>query len=226
VHVNYKPRRWATLDGGVEIHENRDNVFTVDNLEHDRSYSFSAILSPNPRLSVDFGYNYWDVYTQALICFPYSISYSNPAPPPSTLPVFTFPIGAPMLPTGPACPITGASSPLGTLSTYSSTDHFAHAAMMWKVMRRVTATVGYGGSFVRGNTIFLNPLTPSGTLDYNYQRPYALIAINLYKGLTYKMAWNYYGFNETGNTSPFGLAAIPLQDFNGSNATFSFAYSF
>jgi len=40
------------------------------------------------------------------------------------------------------------------------------------------------------------------------------------------MSWNYYGFNETGNTNPFGLAAIQLQDFNGSNATFSFRYSF
>ncbi len=226
VDANYKPRPWATLDGGVEIHENRDNVFTVDNLEHDRSYSFSTILSPKPRLSVDFGYNYWNVYSQSLICFAYSTSYTNPAPPPGTLPVSAFPIGVPMLPTGPACPIAAASSPLGTLSTYSSTDHFAHAAMMWKVTRRVTATVGYGGSFVRGTTIFLNPLTPSGTLDFNYQRPYASIAIDVYKGLTYKMSWNYYGFNETGNTNPFGLAAIPLQDFNGSNATFSFRYSF
>lgn len=226
VHASYKPRPWATLDGGVEIHENRDNVFTVDNLEHDRSYSFATILTANPRLSVDFGYNYWDVYTQSLICFPYSTSAANPAPPPATLPVSTFPPGAPMLPTGPACPIANASSPLGTLSTYSSTDHFAHAAVMWKVMKRVTATVGYGGSFVRGSTIFLNPLTPSGTLDYNYQRPYASIAIDVYRGLTYKMSWNYYGFNETGTTSPFGLAAIPLQDFNGSNATFSFRYSF
>ena len=43
---------------------------------------------------------------------------------------------------------------------------------MWKPHKRVTATLGYGGSFVRGNTIFLNPLTPSGTLDYNYQTPY------------------------------------------------------
>ena len=93
-------------------------------------------------------------------------------------------------------------------------------------MKRVTATVGYGGSFVRGSTISLNPLTPSGTLDYNYQRPYACIAIDVYRGLTYKMSWNYYGFNEAGATSPFGLAAIPLQDFNGSNATFSFRYSF
>jgi hypothetical protein len=226
VHVNYKPRPWAMLDGAVEIHENRDNVFTVNNLEHDRSYSFSTMLMPNPRLTVDFGYNYWDVYTQALVCFPYSITSANPAPPPATVTVSGFPTGVPMLPTGPACPIAGASSPLGALSTYASIDHFAHAAVMWKVMKRVTATVGYGGSFVRGSTIFLNPLTPSGTLDYNYQRPYASIAIDVYRGLTYKMSWNYYGFNEAGTTSPFGLAAIPLQDFNGSNATFSFRYSF
>ncbi len=226
VHVNYKPRPWAMLEGAVEIHENRDNVFTVNNLEHDRSYSFATLLTPNPRLTVDFGYNYWDVYTQALVCFPYSITSANPAPPPATVTVSGFPTGVPMLPTGPACPIAGASSPLGALSTYASTDHFAHAAVMWKVMKRVTATVGYGGSFVRGSTIFLNPLTPSGTLDYNYQRPYASIAIDVYRGLTYKMSWNYYGFNEAGATSPFGLAAIPLQDFNGSNATFSFRYSF
>jgi len=226
IHANYKPRPWATVDGAVEVHENRDNVSTVNNLEHDRSYSFATILTANPRLSVDFGYNYWNVYTQSLICFAYSTSYANPAPPPATLPVSTFPPGVPMLPTGSACPITGASSPLGALSTYGSTDHFAHAAVMWKPMKRVTAMAGYGGSFVRGNTIFLNPLTPSGTLDFNDQRPYASIAIDVYRGLTYKMSWNYYGFNETGNTNPFGLAAIQLQDFNGSNATFSFRYSF
>src|SRR3984957_11829051 len=166
VHANYKPRPWANLDGAVEIHENRDNVSTVDNPEHDRSYSFSALLMPNQRLSVDFGYNYWDVYTQSEICFNYSISYANPTPPPTTLPVSTFPPGVNTT----ACPVPGASvGPLpsgqGALSTYSSKDHFAHAALMWKPMKRVTASLGYGGSFVRGNTIFLNPLTPSGTLD-------------------------------------------------------------
>jgi hypothetical protein len=226
VHANYKPRPWAIVDGAVEIHENRDNVFTVDNLEHDRSYSFSTILTASPRLSVDFGYNYWDVYTQSLVCFAYSMTSANPVPPPATVTASAFPPGAPMLPTGPGCPIAGASSPLGTLATYSSTDHFAHAAVIWKPMKRVTAMVGYGGSFVRGNTVFLNPLTPSGTLDYNYQRPYASIAINVARGFVYKMSWNYYGFNETGATNPFGLAGFPLQDFNGSNATFSLRYSF
>jgi hypothetical protein len=98
--------------------------------------------------------------------------------------------------------------------------------MMWKPVKRVTTILGFGGSFVRGSTIFLNPLAPDGTLNFNYLMPYGSIAIDLYKGLTYKMAWNYYGFNQKGNTSPFGLAAIPLQDFNGSNATFSIRYAF
>jgi hypothetical protein len=226
IHAKYKPKAWANLDGAVEIHENRDNVATVDNLEHDRSYSFAAILTASPRLSVDFGYNYWGVYTQSIICFAYSQTSANPTPPPATVVASAFPPGVPELPTGPACPITGASSPLGALSTYSSTDHFAHAAMIWKPMKRVTAMLGYGGSFVRGNTIFLNPLTPSGTLDFNYQRPYASIAIDIARGLSYKMSWNYYGFNQAGSTNPFGLAAIQSQDFNGSNATFSFRYSF
>jgi hypothetical protein len=224
VHANYKPRPWATVDGAVEIHENRDNVATVDNLEHDRSYSFGTILTASPRLSVDFGYNYWDVYTQALICFAYSITSANPVPPPTNVTDSTFPPG---VPTGPACPATaGGASVLGATSSYASTDHFAHAAVIWKPMKRVTTVVGYGGSFVRGSTIFLNPLTPSGTLDFNYQRPYVSITIDVYRGLSYKMSWNYFGFTQVGNTSPFGLAAIQSPSFNGSNATFSFRYSF
>jgi hypothetical protein len=226
IQANYKPRPWAIVDGAVEIHENRDNVLTVNNLEHDRSFSFATILTANPRLSIDFGYNYWNVYTQSLVCFAYSTTSANPTPPPATVTVSAFPPGVPMLPTGAACPIAGASSPLGALSIYGSTDHFVHSTVIWKPAKRVTAMLGYGGSFVRGNTTFLNPLTPSGTLDFNYQRPYGSIAIDVYKGFTYKMSWNYYGFNETGATSPFGLAAIRLQDFNGSNATFSVRYAF
>lgn len=225
MHATYTPKPWATVDGAIEIHENRDNVYTVNNLEHDRMYSFNTMLAPKPQLAISFGYNYWDVYTQSNICFNYSITYLNPTPPPNTLPVSTSPPGVNTA----ACTIPGASvgaSGLDALSTYASTDHFAHADLMWRPFKRVTADLGYGGSFVRGNTIFLNPLAPSGTLDYNYQMPYGSIAIDMYKGVSYKMSWNYYGFNEAGNTSPFGLAPIPLQDFNGSNITFAIGYSF
>ena len=84
IHATYTPKPWASLDGAVEIHENRDDVFTVANLEHDRMYSFTAMLAPNPRLAVSFGYNYWDVYTQAEICFNYSITLHEPTPPPAS----------------------------------------------------------------------------------------------------------------------------------------------
>jgi len=225
VHVTYKPKTWATIDGAVEIHENRDDVATVSNLEHDRSYSFNAMLMPNSRLIVSFGYNYWDVYNQADICFNYSITYTNPVPPPATLPVSTIPPGVATT----ACNIAGASvgaAGLETLSTYASTDHFAHAEVTWKPFKRITTSLGYGGSFVRGSSTSLNPLNPSGTLDYNYQLPFGSVNVDIYRGLSYKMGWNYYGFNQEENTTPFGLATIPLQDFNGSNATFSFRYAF
>jgi serine/threonine protein kinase len=44
VHASYKVKTWATVDGAVEIHENRDNVTDVNNLEHDRTFSFATIL--------------------------------------------------------------------------------------------------------------------------------------------------------------------------------------
>ena len=218
LHATYNPKPWASLDGSVEIHENRDNVDTVSNLEHDRSYSVTAMLAPKPSFAVSLGYNYGDVYTQSIICFNYSVG-------PRNAPVSTAPPGVPTT----SCTIPNASAGTAgdeSLFHYASRDHFAHADVMWKPVKRVTATLGYGGSFVRGNTIFLNPLTPSGTLDYNYQTPYGSVAIDLGQGLSYITSWNYYGFNETGLTQPFGLQPIPLEDFNGSNAMFAVRYAF
>jgi len=204
VQVRYTPTPWATVSGSVDIHENRDNVSMVNNLEHGRSYSFATTLAPSSKLWVDFGYTYMDIFTQTEICFPDTGST-----------IFTTP-----------CPIAGATSPLGMLSTYSSLDHYAYADVMWKPYKRVTAMLGYAGSIVRGNTTFLNPMTPTGTLDFNYLKPSVSLAFEIYKGLVYKTAWNYYGYNDAGVASPAGLAALPLQDFNGSNVTFSFRYAF
>jgi hypothetical protein len=215
LHATYNPKPWATVDGAVQIHDNQDNVASVVNYERDRTYSVTTMLAPNSHFAISFGYNYWFVYTQAEICFNYSIVYANPAPPPVNLPVSTSPPG-----------VAAGASGLGALSTYASTDHFAHAEVMWKPSNRVTVALGYAGSFVRGNSTFLDPLAPSGTLDYNYQSPYGSIEFALYRGFSYKLAWNYYGFDQQGNTSPFGLAPIPLQNFNGNNFTSSFRYAF
>jgi hypothetical protein len=204
LHAMYTPVRWASIDGAIDIHENRDNVATINNLEHGRTYSFATTLAPNPRLWVDFGYHYTDIFSQTDICF---------ADPGST--VFTTP-----------CPIPTSPGPLGARSFYKSTDHFAYGDLMWKPFKRVTTTLGFAGSIVRGNTLFINLLQPTGPVDFNYLKPYATLAFDLYKGFTYKTAWSYYGYNDHGVANPTGLATLPLQDFNGSNVTFSFRYAF
>ena len=205
IRAMYAPTPWASIDGTIDIHENRDDVLTVNNLEHDRTYGVVTTFSPaNARLWADFGYDYTNIFTQTEICF---------ADPGST--VFTAP-----------CPVAGATGPLGALSFYKNTDHFLYGDLMWKPLKRVTAMVGYAGSIVRGSTLFINPLQPTGPLDFNYLKPSVSLAFDVYKGLTYKTAWNYYGYNDHGVANPPGLAALPLQDFNGSNVTFSFLYAF
>jgi hypothetical protein len=202
IHATYTPKPWASVDGAIDINENRDNVFSVDNIEHARVYSFATTLSANSNLWVDFGYNYMDIYTQTEICFDDTGST-----------VFTS-----------ACPVTGATGNLGTLSYYASKDHYAYADVMWKPVKRVTAMIGYAGTIARGTTTMLNPLTPTGTLDFNYLKPQASLAVDIYKGVTYKTAWNYYGYDDHGVANPVGLAPLPLQNFNGSNITFSLLY--
>jgi hypothetical protein len=202
IHLNYKPKPWAQIDGAVDIHENRDNVSMVNNLEHGRTYSFVTTLSPSSSLWIDFGFHYMDIFTQTEICF---------ADTGST--VFTSP-----------CPVPAATGPLGTLSSYASRDYYAYGDVMWKPVKRVTAMFGYNGSIVRGSTTFLNPLTPTGTLDFNYLKPFVSLTIDIRKDLSYKTSWNYFGYNDRGIANPIGLALLPSQDFNGSNITFSLKY--
>jgi hypothetical protein len=210
VHARYSPKPWASLDAAVDINENRDNVISVNNIEHGRTYSAMATLSPISTFWIDFGYSYVDIYTQTEICF---------ADTGST--VFT--------PANSPCPIAAALAtgvPLGTLANYASRDNYAYVDTMWKPRKRVTAMLGYGGSAVRGSTTFLNALTPTGTLDFTYLKPFVSVAIDLYKGLSYKTAWNYFGYDTHGAANPVALAPLPSQNFNGSNVTFSFRYLF
>ncbi len=106
VHANYKPRTWIILDGAIDIHENRDNVATVNDLEHGRSYSFVTTLMPDAKVFYDLGYTYTDIYLQADICY-----YDNAfGPPPTT-----------------QCPASLGYMPpaIPGLGAYSSKQHFA-----------------------------------------------------------------------------------------------------
>jgi hypothetical protein len=203
VHATYQPKPWASVTAAVDIQENRDNVYAVNNIERGKTYSLTTAFSPRSDLTVDFGYSYMSAYAQTEICFPDSSA------------LFTQ-----------ACPVANASSPLGTLSFYASRDNYAYADVMWKPQKRVTAMVGYLGSIVRGSTTFLDPLSPTGTLDFDYFTPYASVTFDIYKGVSYRTAWNYYGYQDHGVANPVGLALLPSQNFNGNNITFVLRYAF
>ena len=95
------------------------------------------------------------------------------------------------------------------------------------------AVAGFHKNKLKANNLFrytlaIDPRQVPGTLAFNYQKPYVRATFDLYKGLTYRMTWNYYGYNGkamASNAIP-GLAGIPVQDFNGSTTEFAFRYSF
>jgi hypothetical protein len=209
IHASYKPRTWVNLDAAIDIHENRDNISTINDLEHGRMYSFFATLMPNQKFFFNLGYTYTDIYTQAEICY-----YANAFGPPPPV----------------ACPaVLGYSPPaVSALGFYSSKQHFAYGDINWQPVPRVTTSLGYAGSFVGGNTTLIDALQVPGTLAFNYQTPLVSLIVDLYKGLSYRTTWNYYGYNTRGQKSNQipGLAPIVIQDFNGNTATFGFRYAF
>ena len=225
VHATYTPRPWWTVDGAVDIHENRDNVSETNNLEHGRTYSVTTVLAPNPKFAYTLGYNFTDLSAQTFVCFRDTFGTMT------GLPSF-----------GPCPPDMAAGSiTLGATAFYTNKQHYAYSDVMWKPVKKVTTRVGYSGSFAGGSTLFLNPLQPAGTLAFTYQKPFASVEINAYKGLSYKVQWNYYGYNSKTpmgaslpvaagasypNPSYLTLAPIPGPDFNGNTATFSVRYAF
>ena len=211
IHANHRVKTWASIDGAVDIRENRNSDPRIKLLDHLRTYSFGTMFMPTESFSFDLGYNYTYISKQSYFCFR------------ETIPSPGVPAG-----TYPACAYFSGTTAItwGTTGFYTNQQHFAYGDVMWKPMKRITAGLGYMGTFTGGTTLFLNPRQPGGTLAFNYQKPFASFQIDLYKGLSYKMAWNYYGYNLKTPTALPLLQPIGSQDFNGSNGMFSVRYTF
>jgi hypothetical protein len=221
LQTSYNPHSWISLDASFDVAEQKNNMFLVNDREHDRGYSLAAILTPNERFSFDLGYTYSDIYFQILECWSYGAGV-------------TFPVTPGLLPSGTIttpCPVPpdvqgGDVTAFGGTVTYSSKSHFAYADVLWKPVKRLTLKAGYSGSFANGDTVFLNPNQPAGPLRYAYQKPYAGFVFDLGKGVSYKTTWTYYGYNPRSRATPEGLAPIGEQDFNGNNVALALRYTF
>jgi len=114
----YAPSTWISLDASFDILEHRNNMALVNDKEHDRGFSFSAVLTPNEHFSFDLGYTYSDIYFQILECWAYGSGV-------------TVPVAPGLLPSGTittACPVSADLqgpdvTAFGGTATYSSKTH-------------------------------------------------------------------------------------------------------
>jgi len=194
---SYKPKQWLSFAGAVNILEQRNNVTDINNLQHNRNYSFVTVITPNQKWSLDLSYNYNDIFSQSLICF-----VATPAPPGLD-----------------KC--AASSSFLEDLSLYDVKGHFVSAYLMWKPVRRVTTNLGYTGTFTNGRTLILNPNAVAGPLQSNYHLPTASLAVELARRWTGRFAWNYYGYNEKADPGFTGF-----RDVRGNVYTLGLKYAF
>ncbi|HEV2352207.1 MAG TPA: hypothetical protein VG028_20425 [Terriglobia bacterium] len=199
---DYKPKQWLNMGTTFNIYEARNNVYQVDHLEHTRNYGAYFNVAPTDRWSLDGGYNYTSIFSQTNICF----IFGSGAPPA----VF------------PACTIVGSPVTLQGLSIYNNKMNYGYFDFMVKPTKRVTLRVGYSIDDVTGNTLILNPNSPTGPLDYKYHRPFGTLDIALARGVTWRTSWGYYDYNEMdASTDPTGP-----RSFRGNLVNLSLVYSF
>ncbi len=216
LRASYKPTPWMGFAGTVNILENRNNVFQVNNLQHNRLYGFSAAFEPNERISFDFGYDYNNVFSTSLICYP----VTQPAP--STLPAC---VDATL------APIPGL---VANTSFYKNKANFFYFDVSWRPVKRLRTYGGYYLTSTSGSTLIIAgpqgttgviPNPPTGPLAYNFHKPYAGVTFDLYKGLSWKGEWNYYGYNEKESALPLVDPTGP-RDFRGNIVTLAVRYAF
>jgi hypothetical protein len=195
VRASYKPKQWMDFASAIVIREGRNNTADVGHLEHNRSYGFTAAVTPNDKFSLDLDYDYNDVFSRTNICF-----VTTPSPPVS---------------------ISCGGSPFAAgLSFYTEKAHSGGGGLQFRPIPRVSTGVGYTITSSVGSTLILNPNAPTGPLSYNYHLPQATIAIDLSKRLTYRTSWNFYDYHEKSAPGP-----TAPRNFRGNVFTLSMRYS-
>jgi hypothetical protein len=169
-------------------------------------------MPPEKWWGIDFGYDYNDIDSRTNICFTLTVT---PLPPGST-----------------ACPNPGGSQTTSAVSAYDNKLHFAFFNVVLRPVKRVTTRFGYSISSTSGETLILGPInSPTGTLAFNYHKPYAGVEIKLTNYVAVKSIWNYHGYNEK---SPADVFTSPVdafgnllgRDFRGNQFTTSVRFTF
>ena len=202
LRTKYKPAEWVNINGSITIWEGRNNVFDVNNLQHNRVYAFSAMFQPNEKIGLELGYDYNDVFSQILICFTSSGVVTGPA----------------------TVSCTGVPGLVQQLSTYVNKSNFGYGDASWTPVRRLTMRVGANLTGTSGSVIIISPNAPSGPLDSTYYQPFGGLDYHFAKGWTGKAYWGYYGYREDESNVVQDLVAP--RNFRANLVTLSVRYAF
>jgi hypothetical protein len=202
LRTTYKPADWMNLSGSVTLWEGRNNVFEVNNLQHNRVYAFSAGFQPNEKVGLELGYDYNDVFSQILICFTSSAVVTGPA----------------------TVSCTGVPGLVQQLSTYTNKSNFGYFDASWTPTRRLTARLGANLTGTSGTVLIISPNAPSGPLDSTYFQPFGGIDYHIAKGWTGRAYWGYYGYHEDQDNVVQDVFAP--RNFRANLVTLSLRYAF
>jgi len=193
----YAPSPQVNLSFAFTIHQQGNSSQQIRGWQHFHNYNFNATLALDRSLSLDLGYEYSGIHTQTDICI---VSSALPSD---------------------ALPCALGIGLFHQNSFYDSRSHFGHFALEWSPVKRVTADVGYDLTRESGNTLFLNPLSPPGSLRYDFHQPSALLAVELHRNWRWRAQWGYHGYNERGTPGP-----VTRRDFRGNVVTTALRYAF
>ncbi len=199
---NWKPKKWMTFTGAVNIFESRDNIEYVHYLQHNRNYSAGAVIAPGGNWSIEANYSYGSVYSTIAECYTVTPTPANP-----------------VAAQDPACVANG--TPYQTNDLYNVPTQTGDIGLVYSPWKRVHTTTGYQATAVNGNVTTINVRQVDGSLQSVYQTPYVTVAYDLQNNWQWKANYNYYGYSEG---SPVGPAA-PRQ-FHGNVYTLSVRYAF
>lgn len=200
VHSTYQPKTWGNIFGVFDDLERRDNVADVHHLDHNRAFAAGTDITPNEHYGVELSYGYTSVFTRTDECYA-----STPA---GTLTT-----------TSSACIANG--TPYYSPGYFSAPTQYGSFGLIFAPVKRLSTGAGYRMTAVDGTTTTINARQVPGSLQSQYQSPYASAAWTVHKGWVWKSDWNYYDYSEG---TPIG-PTLP-RNFRGNIYTLGMHYEF
>ena len=221
------PVKWINFAVTGNDYKGQNNDPLVNHMEQNQDFSFSTMIMPSDKLSMEFNYAYDDVYASTNLCYIFTGNVNFPVPSGAT--------------NAGTCVKTtanpqGATTLLLGYGTYDAPSNFFSGSINYSPSRFLHLNTGTRLSNVDGAAEQLNPLMIPGALQSMYLIPYADAVINISSQWSWHGNFVYDGYSEagpqynqpaasTGQTLP-AVSILPPRSVHGNVLTLGVRYAF